>query len=141
MNTAGANPIKYNYFEGYIFIDNNYDKIKIGRKNEKKYIGIFLNEIMDIKLSKQMENIIKIYDLYLQEKNDYSEDSFEDNFDENDFINGEEIKSIRMQKTEKLMAIKNTYFIFSIVMGKKFIPKVEFIFVNYDHFNLYLYLK
>ena len=75
-----------------------------------------------------MINIIKIYNLYKKNGN---------NEDINNFINREEIRMIRMQKCEKIIAVNNKYFIFSIIMGKRFIPKVEFIFVNYEHFNLW----
>ena len=128
LNNSGSNPIKYNYYEGYLLIDNNYDKLKITRKSEEKYISIFLKDIMNIHLSKQMINIIKIYNLYKKNGN---------NEDINNFINREEIRMIRMQKCEKIIAVNNKYFIFSIIMGKRFIPKVEFIFVNYEHFNLW----
>ena len=128
LNNSGSNPIKYNYYEGYLLIDNNYDKLKITRKSEEKYISIFLKDIMNIHLSKQMINIIKINNLYKKNGN---------NEDINNFINREEIRMIRMQKCEKIIAVNNKYFIFSIIMGKRFIPKVEFIFVNYEHFNLW----
>ena len=129
LNSSGANPIKYNYFEGYLLIDKNYDKLKIIQKSEEKYIGIILRDIVDVSLSKQMENIIKIYDLYLKNGKN------EENFDMEEFLHTPEIKAIRMQKNEKIIAINSKYFVFSIIMGKRFIPKVEFIFVNYDHFN------
>ena len=128
LNNSGSNPIKYSYYEGYLLIDNNYDKLKITRKSEEKYISIFLKDIMNIHLSKQMINIIKINNLYKKNGN---------NEDINNFINREEIRMIRMQKCEKIIAVNNKYFIFSIIMGKRFIPKVEFIFVNYEHFNLW----
>ena len=73
-----------------------------------------------------MINIIKIHNSYL--KNGADEDI-------EDFINSDEMKMIRMQRCEKIMAVNNKYFIFSIIMGKRFIPKAEFIFNNYNDFN------
>ena len=61
LNSTRNNPLKYNYYEGYLLIDNKCDKIKIARKSEEKYIVIFLKDIMNIHLSRQMINIIKIH--------------------------------------------------------------------------------
>ena len=66
LNSTRNNPLKYNYYEGYLLIDNKCDKIKIARKSEEKYIVIFLKDIMNIHLSRQMINIIKIHNSYLK---------------------------------------------------------------------------
>ena len=138
-NYSGINPFninegnikKMNYFEGSVLMDKLFNKLKILQKREKKYIGIELKDIVDINLGKQMENIIKIYKIYLKiGKN-------QKNFDINKFISTKEITDIRMHQYEKINAIKCKYFVFSIIMKKRFIPKVEFIFYNYEDFNMW----
>ena len=61
LNSTRNNPLKYNYYEGYLLIDDKFDKIKIAQKSEEKYIVIYLKDIMNIHLSRQMINIIKIH--------------------------------------------------------------------------------
>ena len=54
------------------------------------------------------------------------------------FISTEkEIIGIRMHKNEKIKAVECKYFILTILMGKRFVPKAEFIFDNYDNFNIW----
>ena len=103
--------------------------MKIGRKGENKYIVIELKDIVNISLNKQMENIIKIYNLYLREGKNL------ENLDIDKFILKKEIKDIRMQQNEKIKAVNCKLFSFSILLRKKFIPKIEFIFNNYEDFN------
>ena len=129
LNNTDINPISLNYFEGSIKIEQIFNKLKIARKSENKYIGIELKDIVNINLNKQMENIIKIYNLYLREGKNL------ENLDIDKFILKKEIKDIRMQQNEKIKAINCKLFSFSILLGKKFIPKVEFIFNNYEDFN------
>ncbi len=129
LNNPDINPVSLNYFEGSIKIEKIFNKLKIARKSENKYIGIELKDIMNIILNKQMENIIKVYKLYLREGKNL------ENLDINNFIFLKEIKKIRMQQNEKVKAINCKLFCFSILLDKKFIPKVEFIFNNYEDFN------
>jgi hypothetical protein len=129
LNNTDINPISLNYFEGSIKIEQIFNKLKIARKSENKYIGIELKDIVNISLNKQMENIIKIYNLYLREGKNL------ENLDIDKFILKKEIKDIRMQQNEKIKAINCKLFSFSILLRKKFIPKVEFIFNNYEDFN------
>ena len=132
LNNKDANPIKYNYFEGSILIDKFFNKLKIIQKSEEKYIGIDLKDIVDINLSEEMEKIIKIYKVYLK----YGKN--QENFDVNNFIStNKEIIGIRMHKNEKIKAVECKYFILTILMGKRFVPKAEFIFDNYDNFNMW----
>jgi len=128
LSNADINPLSLNYFEGSIKIEKIFNKLKIAQKSENKYIGIELKDIMNISLNKQMENINKIYGLYLKMEN-------LENLDINKFILSKEIKEIRMQQNEKIKAINCKLFSFSILLDKKFIPKVEFIFNNYEDFN------
>ena len=129
INNEDINPLNLNYFEGSIKIEKIFNKLKITQKNGNKYIGIELKDIVNISLNKQMENIIKIYSIYLKEgKNVYD-------LDINKFILKNEIKEVQIQQNEKMKSSKNKYFSFSILLDKKFIPKVEFIFNNYKDFN------
>ena len=129
LNNVDVNPITLNYFEGSIKIEKVFNKLKISQKSANKYIGLELKDIVNISLNKQMENIVKIYNIYLKEGKN------QENFDVNKFILTKEIKEIRMQQNEKIKAINCKLFCFSILLEKKFIPKVEFIFNNYDDFN------
>ena len=130
LSSKDSNPLKYNYFEGSILIDKFFNKLKILQKSDQKYIGIDLKDIVEINLSEDMEKIIKIYKIYLKKG------KFRENFDVNTFISTEkEIIGIRMHQNEKIKAIECKFFIFSIIMGKRFIPKAEFIFNNYNDFN------
>ena len=129
LNNTDINPVSLNYFEGSIKIEKIFNKLKITPKNENKYIGIELKDILNISLNKQMENIVKIYNLYLRERKNL------ENLDINKFILIKEIKEIRMQQNEKIKAVNCKRFSFSILLDKKFIPKVEFIFNNYEDFN------
>ena len=137
LNSADASPIKYNYFEGSILIDKFFNKLKIIQKSEEKYIGIDLKDIVDIYISEEMEKIIKIYKVYLKSGKN------QENFDANNFITtNKEIIGIRMHKNEKIKAVECKYFILTILMGKRFVPKAEFIFDSYDNFNMwYICLK
>ena len=129
LNNVDVNPITLNYFEGSIKIEKIFNKLKISQKSANKYIGIELKDIVNISLNKQMENIVKIYSIYLKEGKN------QENFNIDNFILKKEIKEIRMQQKEKIKAINCKLFCFSILLEKKFIPKVEFIFNNYDDFD------
>lgn len=129
LNNVDVNPITLNYFEGSIKIEKIFNKLKISQKSANKYIGIELKDIVNISLNKQMENIVKIYNIYLKEGKN------QENFNIDNFILKKEIKEIRMQQKEKIKAINCKLFCFSILLEKKFIPKVEFIFNNYDDFD------
>ena len=73
-----------------------------------------------------MEKIVKIYSIYLKEGKN------QENFDINNFISeNNEVSSIRMQHSEKIKAVECKYFIFTIILGKRFVPKAEFIFDNF----------
>ena len=130
LNGVEVNPVKYNYFEGTIVIDNIFNKLKITQKSEHKYIGIDLKDIIDVQLSEEMDKVIKIYNIYLKEGKN------QEKFDVNNFVStNTEIAGIDMEQNDKIKAINCKFFIFSILMGKRFVPKAEFIFENYDNFN------
>ena len=75
---------------------------------DNSFLGIELKDIIDIVLTKEMKDIIKIYGGYLkyverQEKPDI-----------NKFINSREIRDISIEQNEKMKAINSKYFIFSL---------------------------
>ena len=130
LSSVEIDPINFNYFEGSILIDNIFNKLKITKKGEQKYIGIDLKDIVNIQLSEEMDKVIKVYNIYLK----YGKN--QENFDVNNFVNSNsEIKDIDMQQSDKIKAINCKYFIVTIIMGKRFVPKAEFIFNNYENFN------
>ena len=131
LNSNGRNPIKFNYFEGSILIDNVFNKLKISqKKSEQKYIGIDLKDIVDVQLSEEMDKIIKVYNVYLKDGKN------QENFDVNKFVSSNtELASINLTQNEKIKAINCKFFILSIIMGKRFVPKAEFIFDNYESFD------
>ena len=132
LNNSKVNPINFNYFEGTILIDKIFDKLKLIQKSDLKYIGIDLKDIVDIQLSEEMEKILKIYKLYLRDGKD------QQNCDVNKFIStNNEIINIHMHQNDKIKAINCSFFIFSIILGKRFVPKAEFIFDNYENFDLW----
>ena len=130
LNSNGRNPIKFNYFEGSILIDNVFNKLKISQKSEQKYIGIDLKDIVDVQLSDEMDKIIKVYNIYLKDGKN------QENFDVNKFVSSNtELASINLTQNEKIKAINCKFFILSIIMGKRFVPKADFIFGNYESFD------
>ena len=42
-----------------------------------------------------------------------------------------------MEQNEKMKAVNSKYFIFSLKFKKESSPKIEFIFINYEQFNLW----
>ena len=94
---------------------------------DNSFLGIELKDIIDIVLTKEMKDIIKIYGGYLkyverQEKPDI-----------NKFINSREIRDISIDQNEKMKAINSKYFIFSLKFKKESSPKIEFIFININN--------
>ena len=103
----------------YDFCDNN------------DFLGIELKDIIDVVLSKDMKEIIKIYNAYIkfgerQEKPDL-----------NKFLNSREIRDILLEQNDKIKAVSCKYFLFSLKFKKESAPKIEFIFINYEQFNLW----
>ena len=131
-NSADMNPVKLNYYEGDILIDNIFNKLKLNRKTEKKFIGIDLKDIIGINLEKPMENIIKIYDMYVK-----SGKNKEENYDFNKYINSEEMKKVPIEENEKIEAINCKFFNLNIIINKRFIPKAEFIFNSLENFYIW----
>ena len=131
-NSAATNPVKLNYYEGDILIDNIFNKLKLNRKTEKKFIGIDLKDIIGINLEKQMKNIIKIYDTYVK-----SGKNKEENYDFNKYINSEEMKNAPIEENEKIEAVNCKFFNVTIIINKRFIPKAEFIFDSLDNFYIW----
>ena len=127
-----SSPFRFNYFEGSIFLDKIFNKLKVCRKTEKKFIGIDLKDILEIRLGKEMDNVIKIYNSYKKRKKNKNE-----KIDFNKLVNSEEMKTIRMQQNVKNKLVNIKFFNFSIIVGKRFIPKAEFIFENVDNFIIW----
>ena len=124
-------PLKYNYFEGSIFIDKVFNKLKICRKTEKKFVGIDLKDILEMHLGNEMDKVVKIYDAY--KKSGKNKDK---KIDFNKMIYSGEIKSL-VKQNEKNKLANCKFFNLLIIVGKRFIPKAEFIFDNVDHFNIW----
>ena len=132
LSSSDINPINFNYFEGSILIDKILNRLKLIQKSDQKYIGIDLKDIVDINLTEEMEKILKIQKIFLKNGKN------QENFDVNKFISTDnEIIGIRMHQHEKIKAVECKFFIFTIILGKRFVPKAEFIFNNYEHFNLW----
>ena len=98
---------------------------------DNSFLGIELKDIIDIVLTKEMKDIIKIYGGYLK----YVERR--EKPDINKFINSREIRDISIDQNEKMKAINSKYFIFSLKFKKESSPKIEFIFINYEQFSLW----
>ena len=125
-------PFRFNYFEGSIFLDKIFNKLKVCRKTEKKFIGIDLKHILEIRLGKEMDNVIKIYNSYKKRMKNKNE-----KIDFNKLVNSEEMKNIRMQQNDKNKLVNCKFFNFWITVGKRFIPKAEFIFEDVDNFIIW----
>ena len=160
-NCCTITPEICNYFEGHILVDISFHKLKIIPKNAKdkhlnsmqildelfedeggeveedeerkkrKCIGIELKEIADIQISDKMKNIIKIYSTYIK----YGRGN--DNLNINKFIYMREINYIPMEHDDRIKSCFCNFFMFSLVFDNKATPKVDFIFINYDEFNLW----
>ena len=130
LSSNDVSPINFNYFEGTILIDKIFNKLKLVQKSDQKYIGIDLKDIVGINLTEEMDKILKIYKIYLKNGKN------QQNFDINKFVSTDnEVIGIRMPQNEKIKAVECKFFIFTIILGKRFVPKAEFIFNNYEHFN------
>jgi hypothetical protein len=160
-NCCTITPEICNYFEGHILIDIGFHKLKIIPKNDKdkhldsmqildelnddedgeveedeegkkrKCIGIELKEIADIQISEKMKNIIKIYSAYIK----YGRGN--ENLNINKFIYMREINYIPMEHDDRIKSCFCNFFMFSLIFDNKATPKVDFIFINYDEFNLW----
>ena len=160
-NCCTITPEICNYFEGHIMIDIGFHKLKIIPKNAKdkhidsmqildelnddedeegeedderkkrKCIGIELKEIADIQISDKMKNIIKIYSTYIK----YGRGN--ENLNINKFIYMREINYIPMEHDDRIKSCFCNFFMFSLVFDNKETPKIDFIFINYDEFNLW----
>ena len=97
----------------------------------KDFLGIELKDIIDVVLSKEMKEVIKIYNAYIK----YAER--QDKPDLNKFLNTREIRDILLEQNDKIKAVSCKYFIFSLKFKKESSPKIEFIFINYEQFNLW----
>ena len=95
------------------------------------FLGIELKDIIDIELSKEMKEIIKIYNAFIK----YSERQEKPEL--NKFLNTREIRDILLEQSDKKKAVSCKYFVFSLKFKKESAPKIEFIFINYEQFNLW----
>ena len=154
LNNCSSTPESFGYIDGYISIDivnhkfrispkhskdkNNNTNLSESNSNEennegiKNYIGIELKDIAEIIITQHMKNIIRIYNAYVKHS------AGQENVNVNRFIYSRELNDIPMEQNERIKAAFCNYFIFYLIVGKKSIPKIEFIFINYEHFNLWL---
>ena len=159
LDNCSSTPESFGYIDGYISIDILNHKLKISPKHSKdknilfdnnntslsesnyneeenegiqNYINVELKDILDIVFTKNMKNIIRIYNAYGK----YS--AGKENINVNRFIYSRELNDIPMEQNERIKAAFCNYFIFTLIMGEKSISKIEFIFINYEHFNLWL---
>lgn len=154
-NCCTTTPEISGYTEGHILLDINlhnfkiiYSKItndKTERSNNlnesseeeniknkvKNFINVELSEVKDIQLSEQMRKILKIYGSFVK----YS--SNQKNLNINKFISLREISDIPMEQNDKIKSVFCNFFMFTLILDKKSIPKIDFIFINYDEFNLW----
>ena len=79
-----------------------------------------------------MDNVIKIYNSYKKRMKNKNE-----KIDFNKLVNSEEMKNIRMQQNDKNKLVNCKFFNFWITVGKRFIPKAEFIFEDVDNFIIW----
>ena len=125
---------KNKYVEDLLNKDLNFSRLHSSddvSDKKKSYISIELKDIVDVILSNEMKNISKIHEAYLKFRRG------KENVNIDNFIHTREISSIVMEKNEKIKAAFCNFFIFSVIFGKKSIPKIDFIFNNYDQFNLW----
>ena len=159
LDNCSSAPENFGYIDGNISIDIKNHKFKIIPKNSKNNnlflddillqdltissslneeendnnknnIKIELKDIVDVIINKQMKDIIRIYNAYLKFSNG------QENININRFIYSREIIDIPMEKEERIKAAFCNFFMFSVIFGKS-IPKIEFIFINFDQFNLW----
>ena len=163
LDNCSSTPENFGYIDGYISIDVSKHKFKMipkmtknnnvfiddlltkdislsdsysnsndeDNEKSKSYIGIELKDIVDIIITYEMKNIIRIYNAY----NKYS--NGQENVNINRFIYSREINDVPMEHDERIKAAFCNFFMFSLIFGNKSIPKIEFIFINYDQFNLW----
>ena len=151
-NCCTTTPEISGYIEGHILLDINLHNFKIIYSNEEKesnnnlnesseeesiknkvksFINVELNEMKDIQLSDQMKKILKIYSSFVK----YS--SNQKNVNINKFISLREISDIPMDQNDKIKSVFCNFFMFTLILDKKSIPKIDFIFINYEEFNLW----
>ena len=154
-NCCTTTPEISGYIEGHILLDINLHNFKIiyskvtndkkesnsnlnesseeeSTKNKvKNFINVDLTEVKDIQLSEQMKIILKIYSSFVK----YS--SNQKNVNINKFISLREISDIPMNQNDKIKSVFCNFFMFTLLLDKKSIPKIDFIFINYEEFNLW----
>ena len=154
-NCCTTTPEISGYIEGHILLDINLHNFKIiytkvtndkkessnnlnesseeeSTKNKvKSFINVELTEVKDIQLSEQMKKILKIYGSFVK----YS--SNQKNVNINKFISLREISDIPMDPNDKIKSVFCNFFMFTLILDKKSIPKIDFIFINYEEFNLW----
>ena len=109
------------------FSDSNEEE----NEKNKSFICIELKDIVDVIITYEMKNIIRIFNAY----NKYS--NGQENVNINRFIYSREINDIPMEHNERIKAVFCNFFMFYIILGKKSISKIEFIFINFEQFNLW----
>ena len=113
------------------FSNSNSGSYEGGNDKCQNYIGIELKDISDVTISREMKNIIRIHNAYIKYANVH------ENVNINRVIYSREINDIPMEHNQRIKAAFCNFFMFSLFFKRKSIPKVEFIFINYEQFNLW----
>ncbi len=135
IKNISLNPTKFGYSEGHISIDIDMHNLKIiPKKASKNTTLIEIKDIVDVIISNEMININKIHEAYIKYKRDRRD---QQNVIMDNLINTREISNIPMIKSDKIKAALCSFFVFSVIFEKKSIPKIDFIFNNYEKYNLW----
>ena len=123
---------------------NNVFRFEIDKKEKQNCIRIDLKNLKEVKIKKQMKDIIKIHKIFLKYNSQTGFDSEEQDGKKkkkvlsiNKLLYMKEISDINMEQNEKIKAALCNFFAFTIIFGNYKINKVECIFINFDLFNIW----
>ena len=123
---------------------NNVFTFEIDKSEKKNCIRIDLKDINEVRIKKNMQDIIKIHKIFLK-YNTNTNFEYEDNngrtkrrvLSINKLLYTKEISEINMDQNEKIKAALCNFFAFTILFGDSKYNKVECIFINYELFNVW----
>ena len=124
---------------------NNVFRFEIDKNEKKNCIRIDLKNINQVKIGKQMQDIIKIHKIFLKYNSNSDYELGNNNngrtkrkvLSINKLLYMKEVSEINMDQNEKIKAALCNFFAFTIIFGNYKINKVECIFINYDLFNIW----
>ena len=124
---------------------NNVFRFEIDKNEKENCIRIDLKNINQVKISKQMQDIIKIHKIFLKYNSNSDYELGNNNngrtkrkvLSINKLLYMKEVSEINMDQNEKIKAALCNFFAFTIKFGNYKINKVECIFINYDLFNIW----